>query len=182
MIAKIGLHDTRIVDYSGRNYLIFEWNFDFLSLFIPIQRWFHVKQNNVKTWFTKLRYGTYSKVGRGTWVWRDGCWVPGKADDRSIFHTFFDYGMSKFVSSTAEIKAKEKEGFIYTTHNEAERESAKRKFELKQEKRAKIRKSVEDALVGVARGRKSYYRDHLKQMPEDMRLRAERMRAAKVFR
>ena len=40
-----------------------------------------------------------------------------------VFRSYFDYGLGKVVSSTEEIKKKEKEGYVYMTDRELDRET-----------------------------------------------------------
>lgn len=173
--------NVRMVDKTGRNFFICEIGFHVPSLVEPFKKWFHVKRFDIQRRFNRWKYGRLTQSGRGTFVWRNGAWVPGHAVDTSIWHSFFDYGLGRVVDGSRTIKDHEKEGFIYTTHAEAERECAKRQFQKKMEYRQKLKKSIEQSLQEVASGKRSYAREHLDQMPKDMRLRHERALAARTL-
>lgn len=166
---------------AGRNFFILEIGIHFPSLVAPLKRWAHIQRVELQQRYNRWKYGTYSSSGRGTYVWRDGVWVPGKAHDTSIWHTFFDCGLSRFVDSSRTIRDHEKQGHIYTTFDEAERECAKKQFQKKMEFREKLRKDVSKAWQEVTRNGRSFHREHMARMPQDMRLRAERMMAARTI-
>jgi len=170
----------QLIDKSGFNYLVFEFNLKLSVFVISFKRWLHVKRAELRQGYIKWRYDRFTETGKGHYVWKDGCWVSGKVINRSIWHTFFDYGMSRWVDSSKVIRDHEKEGHIYTTYQEAERETAKKKFQIKMEHKAKTRRRVEQALEEVSRGRRSYAREIEAQIPGDMKLRQEREQAARL--
>jgi len=126
-------------------------------------------------------YKVENKNGRGHYVWRHGCWVSGKEVETSFFHSYFNFGLGRVVSSNEEIRKHEATGKYLTTFNEAERICAQRKFEVKMEQKAKRRKGLEKAVLEMARGKRSLYREHIAQIPRDQKLMADREVAAKLF-
>ena len=173
--------EIRKVDRTGRNYLIVEFQIHFPSLVVPFKQWIHRFKANLRYKFTKWYYGHYGYNGKGHYVWKGGVWVPGNVKNTAIWHTYFDLGLGREVSGSSEIKANEKNGYIYTSHEEAERECNKRKAQLKKESKARVRKGVEKALEDVSRGRRSYAREIEQQARHDMRDQRERMQAAKTY-
>jgi ABC-type transport system substrate-binding protein len=173
--------DIKYIDTTGTNYFIFEFNFNpkaYIKRFkLNIKRFLV----SVKQSINRKIYNSESYRGKGTYVWRHGCWIPGNALDKSVFHSYFDRSMSKYVTSTQDIKEHEKEGKYLTTENEAIRLSAKYKARAKQEQREKTKKEIRQALEDIGRGRRSYAKEIESQIPNDMRLRAERERYARTF-
>ncbi len=82
-----------------------------------------------------------------------------RAYRKQVFHSFFDYGLGRVVSSNDEIKAKEKEGYVYISDAEADRETARRRRINKQERRQRIEKHFSEGFARIKAGNSHYYQD-----------------------
>lgn len=80
-----------------------------------------------------------------------------RAYRKQVFHSFFDYGLGRVVSSNDEIKAKEKEGYVYISDAEADRETARRRRINKQERRQRIEKHFSEGFARIKAGNSNYY-------------------------
>jgi hypothetical protein len=87
-----------------------------------------------------------------------------KAYRKAIFNSYFEYGLGKVISSTAEIKKKEREGYVYMSDAEMERETNRRKRLNKQERREKAIKYFEEGFAKIRAGNSNYYEQYVKQI------------------
>ena len=81
-----------------------------------------------------------------------------------VFRSYFDYGLGKVVSSTEEIKKKEKEGYVYMTDRELDRESARRKYLNKKESKERAVKYFEEGFAKIRAGNSNYYQQYLNRI------------------
>lgn len=87
-----------------------------------------------------------------------------KAYRKAIFNSYFEYGLGKVISSTEEIKKKEREGYVYMSDAEMERETNRRKRLNKQERREKAIKYFEEGFAKIRAGNSNYYEQYVKQI------------------
>lgn len=87
-----------------------------------------------------------------------------KAYRKAVFNSFFDIGLGRVVSSTAEIKAKEKEGYIYMSDNELDKYSARRKYLNKKERKERAIKYFEEGFAKIRAGNSNYYEQYVNQI------------------
>ena len=69
-----------------------------------------------------------------------------RAYRKQVFHSYFDFGLGKMVTSNEEIKKKEKQGYVYTTFNEMESQSSKIRARIKKEQAEKTRKHFQEVI------------------------------------
>lgn len=81
-----------------------------------------------------------------------------------VFRSYFDFGLGKVVSSTEEIKKKEKEGYVYMSDSELDRESARRKRLNKQANKERAIKYFEEGFAKIKSGNSNYYQQYLKRI------------------
>lgn len=81
-----------------------------------------------------------------------------------VFRSYFDYGLGKVVSSTEEIKKKEKEGYVYMSDRELDRESARRKYLNKKESKERAVKYFEEGFAKIRAGNSNYYQQYLNRI------------------
>lgn len=87
-----------------------------------------------------------------------------KAYRKAIWNSFFDYGLGKVVSSSAEIKAKEKEGYIYMSDAEMDRYTAQRKRLNKKALHERTIKHFEEGFAKIRAGNSNYYEQYVKSL------------------
>lgn len=90
-----------------------------------------------------------------------------RAYRKAIFNSYFDFGLGKVVSSTEEIRKKEKKGYAYTTFSEMERESNRIRAKIKREEQEKTRKHFNEVINRIKSGNSHYYHDLMKQKEQD---------------
>ena len=148
----------------------------------PFPKVYHTKIYPFVTSFKTVKYIVdYTMDIYNNWydfdsllMWRNDNYV--KSRDR--WHSYFDRGIGCLVDDPSILRRHEAEGHIWTTFNESERYCAKRRAEVKKEQKAKIRKSIMESLREVKQGR-SFYKEHLAQIPHDMKLKTERENKAR---
>lgn len=86
-----------------------------------------------------------------------------RAYRKAIWNSFFDVGLGKIVSSSAEIKAKEKEGYAYISDRELDKYSAERKRINKKERHERTIKYFEEGFAKIRAGNSNYYEQLSKQ-------------------
>ena len=86
-----------------------------------------------------------------------------KAYRKQVWHSYFDYGLGKMVTSSEEIRKKEKQGYVYMTDAELDRESARRQRMNKEERRARTQKAMEEGFAKIRSGNSNYYQQFLKK-------------------
>lgn len=84
-----------------------------------------------------------------------------RAYRKAVFNSFFDYGLGKVVSSTAEIKAKEKEGYVYMSDAELDKYSAKRQYLNKKERKERARKYFAEGFAKIKSGNSNFYQQYV---------------------
>lgn len=90
-----------------------------------------------------------------------------RAYRKAIFNSYFDFGLGKVISSTEEIKKKEKKGYVYTSFKEMENESDRIRAKLKREEAEKTRKHFQEVIGRIKAGTSHYHHDLLKQMERE---------------
>ena len=90
-----------------------------------------------------------------------------RAYRKAIFNSFFDYGLGRVVSSTAEIKAKEKEGYIYMSDAELDKYSAQRQYLNRKERKEKARKYFAEGFKKIRSGNSNFYQQYVKRMEKN---------------
>ena len=82
-----------------------------------------------------------------------------KAKRKAIWNSYFDFGLGKYVNSSAEIRAKEKQGYVYISDQEAERYAKERRILNKKESREKTAKFFEEGIAKIRAGNSNYYHE-----------------------
>ena len=90
-----------------------------------------------------------------------------RAYRRAIFNSYFDFGLGKVISSTEEIKKKEKQGYAYTSFKDMENESDRIRARIKREEKEKTRKHFNEVIGRIKSGNSHYYHDLMKQKQEN---------------
>lgn len=90
-----------------------------------------------------------------------------RAYRKQVFHSYFDFGLGKMVTSNEEIKKKEKQGYVYTTFNEMESQSSKIRARIKKEQAEKTRKHFQEVIGRIKSGNSHYYHDLMKQKGQE---------------
>ena len=90
-----------------------------------------------------------------------------KAYRKAIFNSYFDFGLGKVISSTEEIKKKEKQGYAYTSFKDMENESDRIRARIKREEKEKTRKHFNEVIGRIKSGNSHYYHDLMKQKQEN---------------
>lgn len=90
-----------------------------------------------------------------------------RAYRRAIFNSYFDFGLGKVISSTEEIRKKEKQGYAYTSFKDMENESDRIRARLKREEKEKTRKHFNEVIGRIKSGNSHYYHDLMKQKQEN---------------
>ena len=90
-----------------------------------------------------------------------------RAYRKQVFHSYFDFGLGKMVTSNEEIKKKEKQGYVYTTFNEMESQSSKIRARIKKEQTEKTRKHFQEVIGRIKSGNSHYYHDLMKQKVQE---------------
>ena len=90
-----------------------------------------------------------------------------RAYRKQIFHSYFDFGLGKVVSSNEEIRKKEKKGYVYTTFNEMEAESDRIQARNKRERAEKTRKHFQEVIGKIRAGNSHYYHDLMQKEREN---------------
>ena len=74
-----------------------------------------------------------------------------------VFHSYFDFGLGKVVSSNEEIRKKEKQGYVYTTFSEMEAESDRIRARIKREEKERTRKYFQEGIARIRSGNSNYH-------------------------
>ena len=90
-----------------------------------------------------------------------------RAYRKAIFNSYFDFGLGKVVSSTEEIRKKEKTGYAYTTFSEMERESSRIRAKIKREEAEKTRKHFNEVIGRIKAGTSHYQHDLMHKVREN---------------
>ena len=87
-----------------------------------------------------------------------------RAYRKQVFHSYFDFGLGKMVTSNEEIKKKEKQGYVYTTFNEMESQSSKIRARIKKEQAEKTRKHFQEVIGRIKSGNLHYQADLMRKV------------------
>lgn len=90
-----------------------------------------------------------------------------RAYRKQVFHSYFDFGLGKMVTSNEEIKKKEKQGYVYTTFNEMENQSSKIRARIKKEQAEKTRKHFQEVIGRIKSGNSHYQADLMRKVREN---------------
>lgn len=90
-----------------------------------------------------------------------------RAYRKQVFHSYFDFGLGKMVTSNEEIKKKEKQGYVYTTFNEMESQSSKIRARIKKEQAEKTRKHFQEVIGRIKSGNSHYQADLMRKVREN---------------
>lgn len=80
-----------------------------------------------------------------------------RAFRKQIFHSYFDFGLGKVVSSNEEIRKKEKQGYAYTTFKEMEAESDRIRARIKKEQKERTKKYFQEGIARIRSGNSNYH-------------------------
>ena len=81
-----------------------------------------------------------------------------KAYRKQVFHSYFDFGLGRMVTSNEEIRKKEKQGYTYTTFNEMEKESDRIRARIKREEKERTRKYFQEGIARIRSGNSNYHK------------------------
>lgn len=90
-----------------------------------------------------------------------------RAYRKQVFHSYFDFGLGKMVTSNEEIKKKEKQGYVYTTFNEMENQSSKIRARIKKEQAENTRKHFQEVIGRIKSGNSHYQADLMRKAREN---------------
>ncbi len=90
-----------------------------------------------------------------------------RAYRKQVFHSYFDFGLGKMVTSNEEIKKKEKQGYVYTTFNEMESQSSKIRARIKKEQAEKTKKHFQEVIGRIKSGNSHYQADLMRKVREN---------------
>ena len=80
-----------------------------------------------------------------------------RAYRKQVFHSYFDFGLGRMVTSNEEIRKKEKQGYTYTTFNEMEKESDRIRARIKREEKERTRKYFQEGIARIRSGNSNYH-------------------------
>lgn len=80
-----------------------------------------------------------------------------KAYRKQVFHSYFDFGLGKMVTSNEEIRNKEKQGYAYTTFKEMEAESDRIRARIKKEQKERTKKYFQEGIARIRSGNSNYH-------------------------
>ena len=80
-----------------------------------------------------------------------------KAYRKQVFHSYFDFGLGKMVTSNEDIRKKEKQGYVYTTFNEMEAQSDRIRARIKREEKERTRKYFREGIAKIKSGNSNYH-------------------------
>ena len=80
-----------------------------------------------------------------------------RAYRKQVFHSYFDFGLGRMVTSNEEIRKKEKQGYTYTTFNEMEKESDRIRARIKKEEKERTRKYFQEGIARIRSGNSNYH-------------------------
>ncbi|MCR4663662.1 MAG: hypothetical protein K5622_07270 [Endomicrobiaceae bacterium] len=90
-----------------------------------------------------------------------------RAYRKAIFNSYFDFGLGKVISSTEEIRKKEKQGYAYTTFKDMENESDRIRARIKREDREKTKKHFREVVGRIKSGNSHYHHDLMQKVREN---------------
>lgn len=89
-----------------------------------------------------------------------------KAYRKQVWHSYFDVGLGKVVTSSEEIRAKEKQGYVYMSDREWERETSRRAERNRRERKEKTRKAMAEGFAKIRSGNSNFYEQYQKRVRE----------------
>ena len=89
-----------------------------------------------------------------------------KAYRKQVFHSYFDFGLGKMVTSNEDIRKKEKQGYIYTTFNEMEAQSDRIRARIKREEKERTRKYFQEGIAKIKSGNSNYHQQLMQKYGE----------------
>lgn len=89
-----------------------------------------------------------------------------KAYRKQVWHSYFDYGLGKVVTSAEEIRAKEKQGYVYMSDREWERETSRRAERNRRERKEKTRKAMAEGFAKIRSGNSNFYEQYQRRVRE----------------
>ena len=89
-----------------------------------------------------------------------------KAYRKQVFHSYFDFGLGRMVTSNEEIRKKEKQGYVYTTFEQMERESDKIQARNKKKERDYAKKYFQEGIARIRSGNSNYHKQLMQKYGE----------------
>ena len=89
-----------------------------------------------------------------------------KAYRKQVWHSYFDVGLGKVVTSSEEIRAKEKQGYVYMSDREWERETSRRAERNRRERKEKTRKAMAEGFAKIRSGNSNFYEQYQRRVRE----------------
>lgn len=89
-----------------------------------------------------------------------------KAYQKQVWHSYFDVGLGKVVTSAEEIRAKEKQGYVYMSDREWERETSRQAERNRRERKEKTRKAMAEGFAKIRSGNSNYYEQYQRRVRE----------------
>ena len=89
-----------------------------------------------------------------------------RAYRKQVFHSYFDFGLGRMVTSNEEIRKKEKQGYTYTTFNEMEKESDRIRARIKKEEKERTRKYFQEGIARIRSGNSNYHQQLMQKYGE----------------
>lgn len=90
-----------------------------------------------------------------------------RAYRKAIFNSYFDFGLGKVISSTEEIRKKEKQGYAYTTFKDMENESDRIRARIARENKEKTRKHFREVIGRIKSGNSHYHQELMQKVREN---------------
>ena len=90
-----------------------------------------------------------------------------KAYRKAIFNSYFDFGLGKVISSTEEIRKKEKQGYAYTTFKDMENESDRIRSRIARENKEKTKKHFREVIGRIKLGNSHYHQKLMQKVREN---------------
>ena len=90
-----------------------------------------------------------------------------RAYRKAIFNSYFDFGLGKVISSTEEIRKKEKKGYVYTNFKDMENESDRIRARIKRERAEKTKKHFQEVVGRIKAGTSHYHHDLMQKVREN---------------
>lgn len=90
-----------------------------------------------------------------------------KAYRKAIFNSYFDFGLGKVISSTEEIRKKEKQGYAYTTFKDMENESDRIRSRIARENKEKTKKHFREVIGRIKSGNSHYHQELMQKVREN---------------
>ena len=85
---------------------------------------------------------------------------------KQVWHSYFDVGLGKIVTSSEEIRNKEKQGYVYMSDKDWERETSRRAERNRRERKEKTRKAMEEGFAKIRSGNSNFYEQYQRRVRE----------------